>query len=32
MSDGWGWVVVGYVLTVLVWAGYAWWSGRGLDR
>ena len=32
MSDGWGWVVVGYVLTLLVWSGYAWWGGRGLDR
>jgi predicted negative regulator of RcsB-dependent stress response len=32
MTDGWTWVIAGYVLTAVVWAGYAWWSGRGADR
>jgi hypothetical protein len=32
MTDGWSWVVAGYALTAAVWAGYAWWSGRGVDR
>jgi hypothetical protein len=32
MTDGWAWVVVGYALTAIVWAGYVWWSGRGADR
>ncbi len=29
---GWGWVVAGYLLTAAVWAGYAWWTGRGLRQ
>lgn len=32
MTTGWVWVVAGYGLTGAVWAAYAWWSGRGLDR
>ena len=33
MSTGWEWVIAGYGVTAAVWAGYAWWSGRGLgDR
>lgn len=30
--SGWEWVVVGYALTAVAWAGYAWWVARGLRR
>lgn len=26
---GWGWVVVGYLLTAGVWGGYALWTRAG---
>lgn len=23
---GWSWVVIGYVITIAVWAGLLWWT------
>lgn len=29
--SGWLWVLAGYGVTVAVWVGYIWWSGREVD-
>lgn len=29
---GWGWVIAGYLLTALVWAGYLVWTRPGRSR
>jgi hypothetical protein len=29
---GWTVVLIGYLVTVVVWLAYLWWSGRQVDR